>query len=64
MATIANKWKELGSDKKNKYIEEASMINEKYNDALIKWENAMLQAGRLDLVRNSSINNSNSTDNY
>lgn len=62
MATIANKWKELDSEQKNKYIDEAYVKSEKYNDALLKWENDMLQAGRLDLVRHSSINN-NSTDN-
>ncbi|VVC29009.1 High mobility group box domain [Cinara cedri] len=61
MVTIAKKWKELDSDKKNKYLEEASDEIDKYNDALIKWEKDMIQAGRLDLVRNSSIINS-STD--
>lgn len=57
MATIANKWKELDLDIKTKYIKAASTENDNYNTELLKWENDMIKADRLDLVRSYVIPN-------
>lgn len=57
MGTIANKWKELDLDIKTKYIEAASKENDNYNTEILKWENDMIKAGRLDLVRSYAIPN-------
>lgn len=59
MATVANKWKELDLGSKTKYIEAASIENEKYNDKLVKWESDMVKAGRFDLVRARAISDDN-----
>lgn len=57
MATVANKWKELDLDIKTKYIEAASKENDIYNTELLKWENDMIKAGRLELVRSYTVPN-------
>lgn len=55
MSTIANKWKAMDAENKNKYIDAASVEHDKYNSALQKWESDMLKAGRGDLVRLQAI---------
>jgi len=62
MVTIANKWKEMDENKKSKYIESAAVDNENYKNALLKWENDMIKAGRLDLVRARALSKDD-TDN-
>lgn len=59
MATIANKWKEMDINSKKKYIEAASMENDKYKDLLLKWEDDMIKAGRFDLVKARSLSTEN-----
>jgi len=62
MTIVANKWKELDSSIKTKYIEAASIENDKYNVLLLNWENDMMKVGRLDLVRARAISNHNSNE--
>jgi transcription factor A len=62
MTIVANKWKELDSSTKTKYIEAASIENDKYNVLLLNWENDMMKVGRLDLVRARAISNDNSNE--
>lgn len=63
MAVVANKWKEIDENTKSKYIEAASIENDKYNNALLKWENEMIKAGRLDLVRARAISDDQNDNN-
>lgn len=51
MSKVAIKWKELDDNSKAKYIESAAIETNEYQNALLKWENDMIKAGRLDLVR-------------
>lgn len=51
MSIVASKWNEMDDNTKSNYIKAALKENDKYNDALLKWENDMIKAGRLDLVR-------------
>lgn len=62
MVTVANKWKEMDENQKSKYIESAAIDNENYKNALLKWENDMIKAGRLDLVRARALSKDD-TDN-
>lgn len=57
MVTVASKWKELDENRKTKYIESAAVDNDNYKNALLKWENDMIKAGRLDLVRAHALPN-------
>jgi len=57
MAKIASKWRELDEVRKTKYIESAAVDNDNYKNALLKWENDMIKAGRLDLVRARALSN-------
>ncbi|KAL4142655.1 hypothetical protein QTP88_005070 [Uroleucon formosanum] len=57
MVTVASKWKELDENRKTKYIESAAVDNDNYKNALLKWENDMIKAGRLDLVRARALPN-------
>ncbi|XP_025410455.1 transcription factor A, mitochondrial [Sipha flava] len=59
MTTIANKWKEMDENTKSKFIKAALQENDKYNNALLDWENKMIKAGRLDLVRPRALSNDN-----
>lgn len=59
MSTIANKWKKMDLSNKTKYIEAASIENEKYNNEIVKWESDMIKAGRLDLVRARAFSDDN-----
>lgn len=61
MKTIGIKWNEMDKNNKAKYFEMAAAENDKYNDALLNWENEMIKAGRFDLVRTRPI--SDNTDN-
>lgn len=61
MKTIGTKWTEMDKNMKTKYFEMATAENERYNDALLNWENEMIKAGRFDLVRARAI--SDNTDN-
>lgn len=63
MAIIANKWKEMDANTKSKYIEAASNENDKYNNAILEWENEMIKAGRLDLVRARAISDDHNDNN-
>lgn len=55
MAMVGNKWKELDTESKTKYIKAASVENDNYNTELLKWESDMIKAGRIDLVRSYAI---------
>lgn len=63
MSTVATKWKEMDENTKSKFIKAAIEENDKYNDALLKWENDMIKVGRLDLVRARGPPNNNINDN-
>lgn len=63
MSTVANKWKEMDENTKSKFIKAALQENDKYNNALLNWENNMIKAGRLDLVRPRTPSNNNIDDN-
>lgn len=62
MTTVANKWKAMDAESKKIYIEAASVEHDKYTSALQKWENDMLKAGRVDLVRIQAISENNTND--
>jgi len=57
MVTVASKWKDLDETIKTKYVEAAAVENDNYKNALLKWENNMIKAGRLDLVRARALSN-------
>lgn len=55
MKIIGKKWKELDINTKTIYIEASLKENKKYYNDLIKWENDMAKAGRLDLIRPCAV---------
>lgn len=63
MKIIANKWNEIDSNTKTKYVDAAFEANKKYYNELLQWENDMVKAGRFDLIRPCAISNENSSNN-
>lgn len=59
MVTVAKKWQEMDINSKKKYIEAASIENDKYKELLLKWEDNMIKAGRFDLVKARSLSTEN-----
>lgn len=59
MVMAANKWNEMDINSKKKYIDAATVDNDKYKELLFKWEDDMIKAGRFDLVRAHSLSNEN-----
>lgn len=51
MKSVANKWNEMDTSSRAKYLNASSKENDDYYNALKKWEADMVKAGRSDLVR-------------
>nr|BAH71254.1 ACYPI008934 [Acyrthosiphon pisum] len=62
MVTVVYKWKELDENRKTKFFELGVLDNDNFKNALFKWENDMIKARRLDLVRGCAFFN-DGTDN-
>lgn len=62
MVTIANKWREMDINDKEKYIKAAAIENEKYNTEILNWENNMIKAGRFELIRPRPIPDNNTNN--
>ncbi|XP_044253829.1 transcription factor A, mitochondrial [Tribolium madens] len=56
MKELKGEWAELPNEKKSKYVEAAEKAKKQYDQELKKWELKMVEEGKTDLVRQSTLN--------